>query len=96
MMYLCPSKIVFILANSADPDEMQPFGSLLFAKVPGPKVIKLFLCSTQLSMKIILLINVEMPTIFGFLTLISMINRTFERRKARNFFIFGILVFMSS
>ena len=30
----------------------------------GPKVIKLFLCSTQLSMKIFLLINVKMPTTF--------------------------------
>ena len=29
----------------------------------GPKVIKLFSCSTQLSTKVILLINVKMPTI---------------------------------
>ena len=32
---------------------------------PGPKVIKLFSCSTQLSMTIFLLVNVEMPTIGG-------------------------------
>ena len=32
---------------------------------PGPKVIKLLSCSTQLSMKFFLLINVEMPTIVG-------------------------------
>ena len=31
----------------------------------GPKVIKLFRCSTQLSTKFILLINVKMPTIVG-------------------------------
>ena len=29
----------------------------------GSKVIKLFLCSTQLSMKFIMLVNVKMPTI---------------------------------
>ena len=32
---------------------------------PGPKVVKLFSCSTQLSMKIFLLINIKMPTIVG-------------------------------
>ena len=40
----------------------------------GPEVIKLFPCSTQLSTKFIMLINVKMPT--------------FERLKARNFFIY--------
>ena len=33
--------------------------------VPGFEVIKLFSCSTQLSLKFILLINVKMPTIVG-------------------------------
>ena len=50
----------------------------------GPEVIKLFPCSTQLCTKFILLINVKMPTI---LTFISMVNTTSERLKARNFFI---------
>ena len=54
---------------------------------PGPEVIKLFSCSTQLSTKFILLINVKMPTIVGILTFISKINTTSERLKARNFFI---------
>ena len=56
----------------------------------GPEVIKLFSCSTQLSTKFILLINVKMSTIVGILTFISMINTTSERLKgvkARNFFI---------
>ena len=53
----------------------------------APEVIKLFSCSTQLSMKFILLINVKMPTIVGILTFISMINTASERFKARNFFI---------
>ena len=44
-------------------------------------------------MKFILLINIKMLTIVGFLTFISMINTTSERLKARNSFIFGILVF---
>ena len=42
-----------------------------------PEVIKLSY-STQLSMKFILLINVEMPTIVGILTFISRLNKTSE------------------
>ena len=51
------------------------------------EVIKLFSCSTQLSTKFILLINVKMPTIVGILTFISMTNTTSDWLKARNFFI---------
>ena len=51
-----------------------------------PPGYKTFLCSTQLSTKFILLINVKMPTIVGILTFISMINTTSVRLKARNFF----------
>ena len=40
----------------------------------GPEVIKLFSCSTQLSMKFFLLINVKMPTIVGILTFMSRKN----------------------
>ena len=54
---------------------------------PDLEVIKLFSSSTQLRTKLILLINVKMPTIVGILTFISMINTTSERLKARNFFI---------
>ena len=61
----------------------------------GLEVINYFLCSTQLSTKFILLINVKMPTIVGILKFMSRINTTSERLKARNFF-FGILVLMSS
>ena len=39
--------------------------------ISGPEVIKLFSCSTQLSMNFFLLINVKMPTTVGILTLIS-------------------------
>ena len=38
---------------------------------PGPEVIKLFSCSTQLSMKFSPLIDVKMPTIVGILTYMS-------------------------
>ena len=34
----------------------------------GPKVIKVFSCLTELSMKIFLLINVKMPTVVGIST----------------------------
>ena len=53
----------------------------------GPEVIKLFPCSSQLRTKLILLINVKMPTIFGILTFISMINTTSGRLKARHIII---------
>ena len=43
---------------------------------PGPEVIKLFSCSTQLSVEFIMLINVEMPTIVGILTFTNVINTT--------------------
>ena len=56
---------------------------------PGLEVINLLSCSTQLSTKFILLMNVKMPTIIivGIFTFISMINTTSERLKERNFFI---------
>ena len=37
--------------------------------------------------EIILLVNVKMPTIFGILTFINMMNATSESFKARDFFI---------
>ena len=43
-------------------------------KQSGPEVIKLLTCSTQLSMKFFLLINVKMPTIVGILTFMSRKN----------------------
>ena len=53
-----------------------------------PRGYKKHSCSTQLSTKFILLINVKMPTIVGILTFITMINATSDRLKARNFFIY--------
>ena len=64
-----------------------------------PEVVKLFSCSTQLSTKFILLINVKMPTIVGILTFISRIfvgiltfisriNTTSESSKARKISVF--------
>ena len=64
-----------------------PKTGFLASSKTGPEVIKLFPCSTQLSTKFILLINVKMPTIVGILTLISMINTTSQWLKARNFLI---------
>ena len=45
--------------------------NLTVSYISGPKVIKLFSCTTQLSMTFILLINVKM---LFFLTFISRIN----------------------
>ena len=61
-----------------------------------PEVIKLFSYSTHLSTKIILLINVKMPTIVGILTFISMINTASERLKQETSLFVGILVFKTS
>ena len=54
----------------------------------GPKVIKLFSRSTQLSKKFIMLINVKMLTIVGILTFINMLNTTSGSLKARKVSIF--------
>ena len=79
------------------PDCCHGLEFFLYESSPGPEVIKLFSCSTQLSMKFILLLNVKMPTTVGILTFISMINTTSESRlKAINFSLVDILVFMSS
>ena len=45
--------------------------SVQYRSRPDSEVIKLFSCSTQLSMKIFQLINVKMPTIVGILTFMS-------------------------
>ena len=42
-----------------------------FGKQSGPEVIKHFSCSTQLSVKFSLLINMKMPTIVGIFIFIS-------------------------
>ena len=55
------------------------FGSLYckqYETRSGLKVIKLGPCSTQLSKKLILLINVKMSTIVGILTFMNMIKTT--------------------
>ena len=49
-------------------------GQCVKTKRPGPKVIKLFSCSTQLRLNFILLINVKMSTNVGILTFMSRIN----------------------
>ena len=63
------------------------------SKGTGPEVIKLFSCSTQLSLKFILLINVKMTTIVGILTFMSRINYQFLRAEpefSMNFDYFSI------
>ena len=50
------------------------------------EVKKLFSCSTQLSMKFILLMNVKLPTIVGILIFMDMIKS--EHLKARHVFDF--------
>ena len=61
---------------------------LQYSRSPGPEVIKPFSCSSQMSIKFSMLINVKMPTIVGIFTFISMINTTFVRLKVRKVCIF--------
>ena len=72
------------MENSTGPKRDNFFGNVYIAWC---EVITLFPCSTQLSKKFILLINVKMPMIVGILTFINMINTTPERLIARKFFI---------
>ena len=55
----------------------------------GPKVIKLFSCSTQLSMKFSLLINMKMPTKVGIFIFISRENfmLSYVRQEKSQFFV---------
>ena len=46
-------------------------GGVLVMYFPGPEVIKNISCSTQVSMKIFLLINIKMPTTVGIFTFMS-------------------------
>ena len=55
----------------AFPDSKKVHCWVIRESVPGPEVIKLFSCSTQLSMKFSPLINVKMPTTVGILTCMS-------------------------
>ena len=62
--------------------------------IPGPEIIRLVSCSTQLSMKSVMLINVKMPTIVGILKFVRMINTTSECLKARKVYIFSAFLFL--
>ena len=54
----------------------KPYKISIWEPRPGAQVIKIFSCSTRLSMKFILLIIfLKMPTIIGILTFISRINK---------------------
>ena len=61
---------------------------------PGPEVIKLFPCSTQLSMKFFLLINVKMPTIVGSLTFMSWRNSIINLSEPGKKLIFLIFFYL--
>ena len=89
----CDHRMPVVCLSSPLCGVCQQIASTTSPKLLDPEVIKLFPCSSQLSTKFILLINVKMPTIVGILTLISMINATSERPKARTMFICGYLSF---
>ena len=61
----------------------------------GPEVIKLFSCSTQLSMKFVLLINLKLLTIANSFLLNTAEHETFSANKYENATIVGIFIFIS-
>ena len=61
----------------------------------GPEVIKLFSCSTQLSMKFFLLINVKMPTIVGILTFVRGKNNILGLSEHKKAEFLDILILMN-
>ena len=58
----------------------------------GLEVIKLLSCSTQLSMKFFLRINVKMPTIVGILTFMSGKNSILDLSEPKKFLDIFILM----
>ena len=61
----------------------------------GPEVLKLFSCSTQLSMKFFMLINVKMPTIVGILTFMSGKNNILCLSEPKKAEFLDSVIFMS-
>ena len=69
-------KYILIIFNYIKKKCFLPYPNLFLQNLSednesGPKVIKKFSCSTQLSMKFFPLINVKMPTIVGILICMS-------------------------
>ena len=62
---------------------------------PRPVVLKLFSCSTQLSMRFFLLINVKMPTIVGILIFRSRKNSILDLSEPKKSQIFYNFIVMS-
>ena len=90
----CPFITERLLMGRKESNEQtnEPLFILSKTTTTGFKIIKLFSCSTELSMKFILLVNVKMPTIVGILTFTSRINSTSESLKVINFIIFSAFI----
>ena len=65
------TETVYFSIGFSEQDELRTYVMLAVTVHPGPAVIKLFSCSTQMSMKFSPLIYVKMPTIGGILTCMS-------------------------
>ena len=62
---------------------------------PGPEIIKYCSCSTQLRIKLIMLINVKIPTIVCILTFIVMLNTIYHAINVKMSITVGNLIFIS-
>ena len=67
-------------------DSLQAWMIILydFHKAPGAEVIKLFSCSTQLSMKFKMLINIEIAKIYGIFRFNSLKPVIYPANKYQN------------
>ena len=70
-LYICQNILKLCMKKFDAHDQFHKSVWPDWASNPGPEVIKLFSCSTQLSMKFFPLIDVKMPTIVGILTCMS-------------------------
>ena len=84
-----PLKHIYVYTQVKHIYICKQFGPYSYATYVGPglKVIKMS-CSSQLSMKFVLLINVKMPTIVGILPFMSMTNTTSDSLEIRKVNIF--------
>ena len=61
---------------------------VVYGGKPGPEVIKLFSCSTQLSIKFFLFINVKMSTIVGILTIMNRKNSILDLSEPKKCWVY--------
>ena len=94
---MCSTHTFLLYTSNTTTENLELLSGYVFG--PGPEVINLFSCSTQLSTNFFLLINVKMPTIVGIFTFMSNNNNNnilglSEPEQSKIFGIFFIVMRM--